>query len=94
MIDTKWIAPVALILSLAGCQDEMLSNDRMASSIAGTLGVPVSQVTLSDRRSDGPTNTYVIAHVVGGKSYACTVNGGGLLAAGMVNPPSCQPTAQ
>lgn len=72
----------------------MMSNDRMASSIAGTLGVPVSDVTLSDRRSDGPTNTYVIATVASGAKYACTVNGGGLLAMGMVNPPTCNPVRQ
>lgn len=71
-----------------------MSNDRLTSSIAGTLGVPVSQVTLTDRRSDGPTNTYVLAHLTTGKTYACTVNGGGILAAGLINPPSCQPAVR
>lgn len=81
------------ILGLSGCQDQLMSDDRMKSSIAGVLGVPPSSVTLTDRRSDGPTNTYVLAHVAGGKTYACTVNGGGVLAFGMMNPPTCQPTA-
>lgn len=84
----------AAVIALAGCQDQMMSNDRMSSAIAGTLGVPPSAVTLTDRRSDGATNTYVLAHLTNGKTYACTVNGGGLLAAGMINPPSCQPAAQ
>lgn len=88
------VASVAFVIMLAGCQDQMMSNDRIASSVAGTLGVPPSAVTLSDRRSDGPTNTFVLAHLANGKTYACTINGGGLLAAGMINPPSCQPAAQ
>jgi hypothetical protein len=90
-----FLATIGLVVAtgLAGCQDQLLSNDRMASSIAGVLGVPPSAVTLSDRRSDGPTNTYVLAHVANGKTYACTVNGGGVLAMGMTNPPTCQPAA-
>ena len=84
---------LAVILGLSGCQDQLMSDDRMRSSIAGVLGVPPSSVTLTDRRSDGPTNTHVLAHVAGGKTYACTVNGGGMLALGMMNPPTCQPAA-
>jgi hypothetical protein len=78
-------------MALSGCQQQMTSDDRMASSIAGTLGVPISDVTLSDRRPDGPTNTFVTAKIRNGGTYACTVNGGGLLAMGMLNPPSCNP---
>ena len=84
-----WLLGVAV--GLSGCQQQMMSDDRMASSIAGTLGVPIADVSLSDRRTDGPTNTYVIAKVRNGGTYACTVNGGGLLAMGMVNPPTCNP---
>jgi hypothetical protein len=78
-------------IALGGCQSQMLSDDRMASSIAGTLGVRESDITLSNRRSDGPANTYVTATVRNGGAYACVVNGGGLLAMGMVNPPTCNP---
>jgi hypothetical protein len=85
------LASFGALLSLSACQSEMMSNDRMTSSIAGVLGVSPSAVTLTDRRTDGPTNTFVRAHVTGGKTYACTVNGGGLLAMGMMNPPTCQP---
>lgn len=74
---------------LAGCQSELMSDDSIASNTAGVIGVPVSDVTITDRRSDGPTNTYYIAHTKSGATYACTINGGGLLAAGMTNPPSC-----
>lgn len=87
--------PVLVLLAcasmLCGCQNQMMSNDRMATSIAGTLGVPPSDVTLSDRTTEGPTNTSVIATLDDGKRFACTVNGGGLLAMGMMNPPLCNP---
>ena len=89
----KALASCIVLLTVSACQDQLMSNDRMTSAIAGTLGVPPSQVTLSDRRSDGPTNTYVLAHITNGKTYACTVNGGGALAFGIINPPSCQPAA-
>ena len=89
----KAVAACIVLLAVSACQDQLMSNDRMTSAIAGTLGVPPSRVTLSDRRSDGPTNTYVLAHVTNGKTYACTVNGGGALAFGIINPPSCQPAA-
>ncbi len=91
VLTVKRMVFIAFGVALGGCQQQMLSDDRMASSIAGTLGVPITDVTLSDRRSDGPTNTYVIAKVRSGGTYACTVNGGGLLAMGMVNPPTCNP---
>jgi hypothetical protein len=87
----KIAAVFSVGLALSGCQAEMMSNDRMASSIAGTLGVPVSSVTLSDRRTDGPTNTYVVATLSDGKRFACTINGGGVLAMGIINPPNCNP---
>lgn len=87
----RFAAIFCVSLVLTGCQAQMMSNDRMASSIAGTLGVSVSDVTLSDRRTDGPTNTYVVATLSDGKRFACTVNGGGLLAMGIVNPPACNP---
>ena len=87
----RFISRTVILLVLSGCQDQMMSDDRLTSAISGVLGVPPSDLSLSDRRSDGATNTYVTAHVKGGQSYACTVNGGGLLAAGMINPPSCRP---
>jgi len=57
----------AVSVVLAGCQQQMMSDDRIASAVAGTLGVPVGDI------------------------IACTINGGGLLAAGMINPPTCNP---
>jgi hypothetical protein len=77
-------------LVLSGCQTTMLSDDRLASQTAGVLGVPVAQITISGRESQGPTNTsYIAQDTKSGATYACTINGGGLLAAGMTNPPTC-----
>ncbi len=78
-------------LLLSGCQSQMMSDDRMSEAIAGTLGVSPSDITLSNRMTDGPTNTSVVATLSDGKRFACNVNGGGLLAMGMVNPPTCNP---
>jgi hypothetical protein len=81
-----------VILSFAimasACQTTMLSDDRIASNTAGVLGVSTSDVKITDRRADGPTNTYYTATTKKG-SYGCVINGGGLLAGGMTNPPVC-----
>lgn len=77
-------------LFVSGCQTTMLSNDRIASHTSGVIGVPVTQLTISDRSQDGPTNTTYMAHDTNsGASYICVINGGGLLAGGMTNPPTC-----
>lgn len=81
-------AVVAIAGVVSGCQTTMLSDDRIASSTAGVLGVSVNEVMITDRRSDGPTNTYYTAKTRKA-TYACVINGGGLLAAGMTNPPVC-----
>ena len=81
------------LVALAGCQDAVMSNDRMTSAIAGTLGVPPSEVTVVNRRTDGPTNTFVTVQTRSGRRYACTVNGGSALSFGIINPPTCNPAA-
>jgi hypothetical protein len=82
------LACVGLVIALSGCASTMLSNDRLRSNTAGALGQPDSAVIITDRRDDGLTNTYYKAKTPRGV-FACTINGGGLLAAGMVNPPQC-----
>lgn len=79
--------------SLTACQATMLSDHRMTSSTSGVLGIPPEDLTISDRRSDS-TNTYYIATTRSGKKYSCVISGGGLLAMGLTNPPSCNPVAQ
>lgn len=82
------IGLTAVVLLCSACQTTLLSNDRIAASTAGILGVPVSEVRISDRRTDGPTNTVYVATTRQAR-YACVINGGGLLAAGITNPPVC-----
>ncbi len=79
---------LSTLVILGGCATQMLSDDRIRSNTAGVLGVPPESVTISDRREQVP-NTYYMARTASGEVYACVINGGGILAAGMVNPPTC-----
>lgn len=65
-----------------------MSDDKVKSEAAGALGYEPSQLTLVSRRTEG-TNTYATLRASDGKEFACTINGGNLLSAGMVNPPTC-----
>ena len=76
-------------LCLVGCQETLLSDDRIVSNTAGILGVPPSGLTISDRRTEAPTTTSYVAHTKSGETYACSVFGGGLLAFGITDPPKC-----
>ena len=79
-------------LLLGACQSELLSDDRIVSSTATVIGVRPDQFTIADRYSD-TTNTYYTARTSGGVSYACVINGGGVLEAGMIDPPTCKQVA-
>jgi hypothetical protein len=88
------IASVSLLsIFITGCSTvasstNMLSDDKIKSETAGTLGVSPSQLTILNRRTEG-TNTYVVLKSSNGQEHACTINGGNLLSFGMVNPPVC-----
>lgn len=86
----KSAAALALLLATAGCADQLLSDNRLRDTTAMALSQPASSVTISDRRGDGPTNTYYVAHTPKG-TYNCIINGGGVLAMGITNPPDCSP---
>ncbi len=88
MKPTKALTCLGLLVAVSGCADQMLSNDRIRSNTAMSLGQPDSAVVIADRRYDGATNTYYTAHTPRG-SYHCLINGGGLLAMGMTNAPQC-----
>lgn len=81
---------VAVVALSAGCASQLLSDERLATNTAGAIGVAPGDVVVSNRREQLP-NTFYTAKTKAGKEYNCTVNGGSLLAAGMVNPPSCSP---
>jgi hypothetical protein len=76
------------VTGLTGCADQMLSDGRIADSTATAIGTTPDNITISGRHSD-MTNTSYIAQTTAGLRYTCTINGGGLLAVGMTNPPSC-----
>jgi len=90
-----WTTTAISCLVAAGCtlitsRTNMLSDDRILSETGGVLGLSPSELTITERRTEG-TNTYVILKAHNGKTYSCTVNGGNLLSFGMTNPPTCQP---
>jgi hypothetical protein len=86
------LTAVLATLLLSACQSQMLSDGRIADNTASIIGADPSTVTISGRHGDA-TNTYYMATLTNGKRYACVINGGGALALGMVNPPTCNPAA-
>jgi len=86
-----FVALLAVGALLSACQTEILSNDRIASNTGPVINVRPDQFTITDRYSD-QTNTYYTARTNAGVTYACIINGGGLLAAGMIDTPTCKQT--
>lgn len=80
------LAVLATSLALSGCASTLLSDARIRDNTAMALNEP--SVAISNRRDDGMTNTYYTARTARA-SYACTINGGGVLAMGLTNPPQC-----
>jgi hypothetical protein len=76
------------LITLSGCASTLLSDARLRGNTAMALGQPEEAVTISNRRDDGITNTYYIAHTPRG-TFNCSINGGSILDAGMVNAPRC-----
>ena len=89
---TRQIAAVSAVLAagltLAGCADKILSDDRIRDQTALALNVPATSLVISDRRYDGMTNTYYTART-SRSTYSCIINGGSVMAMGMTNPPQC-----
>lgn len=80
---------------MSGCstiaeKTNFLSDEQIKSKVGGTIGAAPDAVTILSRRTSG-TDTYVDVRVQGKKNYSCTLNGGNLLTAGLVNPPTCNP---
>lgn len=90
---TRTVLLLPLLLWLSGCgtlagSTNMLSDERIRSEVAGTIGAKPEEITLVDRRTEG-TNTYVNVRTASRQQYACIINGGNLLSFGMTNPPAC-----
>ncbi|WP_232291624.1 hypothetical protein [Polaromonas sp. JS666] len=78
----------AVVVLSTGCASQLLSDERLTNNTAQTLGVPAGDVTVSNRQEQG-TNTTYTAKTRAGVEYSCSVNGGGILAAGMVQGAQC-----
>lgn len=92
----RWIACGATFIgaaTLCGCASQLLSDERLRQNTAGILGVGPEEIVISDRTEQTP-NTYYTATLRNGRKFTCLVNGGSVLAAGMVNPPSCSAKGQ
>lgn len=83
------IATLAIPLLAAGCADQMLGSDRARDSISGSLGLPAADVTIVERRADGPTNTNFLVDTRSNGRFVCTINGGNILTFGLTNGASC-----
>jgi hypothetical protein len=89
------ISAAAFASLFAGCstiaeKTNFISDDQIKSKVGGTLGYAPEAIQLVDRRTSG-TDTYVTVRVQGKKEFACTLNGGNVLTAGIINPPTCHP---
>ena len=88
---------LVMLASLSACstiaeKTNILSDSDIKSKVAGTLGYSPDAITLINRRTEG-TNTFALVKVDGKKEFSCTLNGGNLWSAGIVNPPVCVPKA-
>ena len=82
------LAVIFLPVALAACQSTILPDDKIKSETARVLNVAPDQVTISNRSSEGISDTSYIASA-SGRTYSCTINGGTVLSFGMSNTPVC-----
>lgn len=82
------LAILAIAVVASGCASKMLDDDRLRTYTAPLIGARASDVTIHDRTEQG-TNTYYTAKTSGGAEYSCSVNGGGIMAAGMLQGGNC-----
>ena len=89
---TRYIAAVsvgiAAALTLAGCADKILSDDRLRDNTALALNVPAPSLVISDRRYDGFENTYYTAKTPRAV-YHCRIDGGNAWDMGILTTPQC-----
>jgi hypothetical protein len=88
---------MALLLTIgllgAGCaviaeKTNMLSESDIKAETANILGVSASDLTISNKRTQG-TNTYYSIKTKDGKEFNCMINGGNFATMGATNPPTC-----
>lgn len=74
---------------IVACQDGRFSDVRLTTDTAEVVGVSPTELTISNRRTEGPVDTYYIATTASGAQYVCVLRGGGILDAGPPKIPSC-----
>jgi hypothetical protein len=79
---------LAASLTLAGCADKILSEDRIRDQTALALNLPASSIVISGRQYDGMMSTYYTASTRHGV-YRCRISGGSVNMLGMTDPPDC-----
>lgn len=84
----KTFSVLTVVAACAGCASQMLSDDRLRSHTAPLVGVSANELTVLNRSEQG-TNTYYTVRTTAGAEYKCSINGGGVLAAGMVQGGQC-----
>ena len=88
MTTIRQIAAIGAALTLAGCADKILSDDRIKDQTALALDMPAASIVISDRQYDGYLTTYYNAHTSHG-IYRCSISGGSLNVLGETDPPEC-----
>lgn len=89
----KFLIAFFSVAALSGCavvaeKTNFLNDDDVRRASARAIGMQPDEVKIVSRTTEG-TNTYAVIQAKNGKSYACTINGGNILTAGMINPPTC-----
>lgn len=94
---TQNLKSIAVVLAIGllgtGCaviaeKTNMLNDNDIKAETANILGVSPSDLTLSNKRTQG-TNTYYSIKTKDGKELNCMINGGNWATMGATNPPTC-----
>lgn len=84
----SFLPALTLLVILSGCSSQILSDDRLRTHTAPLVGVSASELTIVNRSEQG-TNTFYTVKTSAGAEYWCSINGGGVLAAGIVQGGQC-----
>ncbi|HYW57035.1 MAG TPA: hypothetical protein VE934_08740 [Polaromonas sp.] len=84
---------LAIVAACSGCASQMLSDEKLRAHTSPLIGVSAAELTILNRNEQG-TNTYYTARTKSGAEYHCSINGGGVLAAGMVQGGQCAKTPE
>jgi len=84
----RQIAAIGAALTIAGCADKILSDDRIRDDTALALNVPTTSLVIRDRRYDGFGVTYYTARTPR-VAYRCRIGGGHIGTFGITDPPEC-----